>query len=226
MDSHRIWHHFQNAAPEVFQQADGRIRFLLRQLSLRVKPGAALLNVGVGDGLFERLATQAGLTAYSLDPDAESIARLANNGYARVGGLESIPFSSDKFDAIVVSEVLEHLSDDSLARALPEINRVLSAGGLIIGTVPASENLAEQLTVCPCCGEKFHRWGHQQSFDADRLRALLSEQFVVLFIKEKFLAPWNYLDRKGKAVCVIKNSLLRFGVTWPGASLYFAATKR
>jgi len=125
----------------------------------------------------------------------------------------------------VVSEVLEHLSEDALVKALAEIHRVLSPRGMIIGTVPACENLNEQLTVCPCCGEKFHRWGHLQSFDESRLRALLSERFTVRAIQQKFLAPWIYLDWKGKTVCVVKNSFLRLGISWPGASLFFAANK-
>ena len=230
MNQERIWQHFQNDAPEVFQQADGRIRFLVRQLTLRAKTGAAVLNVGVGNGLFEELAIRAGMNAYSLDPDAESIARLNSlpemKAGARVGCLEAIPFAADAFAAVVVSEVLEHLSDDALGRALSEIHRVLVPGGIIIGTVPASENLSEQLTVCPCCGENFHRWGHLQSFDASRLRALLSEGFKVQVIQEKFLAPWAFLDWKGKTVCVVKNFFLSLGISWPGASLYFAANKR
>ena len=230
LNQERIWRHFQNDAPEVFQQADGRIKFLVRRLTQRVKTGAAVLNVGVGSGLFEELAIRAGINVYSLDPDAESIARLnllpEMKGGARVGCLESIPFAADVFDAVVVSEVLEHLSDKALERALSEIHRVLVPRGIITGTVPASENLSEQLTVCPCCGEKFHRWGHLQSFDADRLRALLSEGFKVQVIQEKFLAPWSYLDWKGKTVSVVKNSFLRLGISWPGASLYFAANKK
>jgi SAM-dependent methyltransferase len=157
MNQERIWRYFQNDAPEVFQQADGRIRFLVRQLALKAKAGAAVLNVGVGNGLFEELAIRAGMNAHSLDPDAEAIARLnalpEMKAGGRVGRLEAIPFAADAFDAVVVSEVLEHLSDDAPGKALSEIHRVLAPHGLIIGTVPASENLSEQLTVCPCCGE-------------------------------------------------------------------------
>src|SRR5436853_6219956 len=129
LNQERIWRHFQNDAPEVFQQAAGRIKFLVRRLTQRVKTGAAVLNVGVGSGLFEELAIRAGMNVYSLDPDAESIARLnllpEMKGGARVGCLESIPFAADVSDAVVVSEVLEHLSDEALERALSEMHRVL-----------------------------------------------------------------------------------------------------
>jgi SAM-dependent methyltransferase len=230
MNPQLIWRHFQNESPEVFQQADGRIRFLVGQIAARLNSGSAVLNVGIGDGLFEKLIGEAGMNVHSLDPDEESIARLRRrtgiNGQARVGSLESIPFPASSFDTVVVSEVLEHLSDETLARALPEMNRVLTTSGIVVGTVPANENLSEQMTVCPCCGEIFHRWGHLQSFDSKRLKELLSQQFTVQVMEEKFLPPWNHLDWKAKVVCVVKNSLLRCGMSWPGASLYFIARKR
>jgi len=230
MNQNLIWRHFQNESPEVFQQADGRIRFLVRQVASRLNSGATVLNVGIGNGLFEKLISEAGMKIHSLDPDEESIARLGKrtgmNGQARVGSLESIPFPENSFDAVIVSEVLEHLADETLARALREMDRVLTANGIVVGTVPASEKLSEQMTVCPCCGEVFHRWGHLQSFDAKRLQGLLSQRFIVQLVEQKFLPAWNYLDWKAKTVCVVKNSLLRFGMSWPGASLYFVACKR
>ncbi|HEX7722923.1 MAG TPA: class I SAM-dependent methyltransferase [Pyrinomonadaceae bacterium] len=230
MNQDLIWRHFQNESPEVFQQGHGRIRFLVHQVVSRLNSGSAVLNVGTGDGLFVELISQAGMDAHSVDPDEESIARLAagtgTDGRARVGSLDSIPFLDNSFDAVIVSEVLEHLSDETLGRALAEVDRVLAANGIVAGTVPANENLSEQITVCPCCGEIFHRWGHLQSFDAKRLQVLLSQRFTVETVKEKFLPPWSYLDWKAKSVCVVKNSLLRLGISWPGASLFFAARKR
>lgn len=230
MSQHRIWRYFQNEAPEIFQQGAGRINFLIRRLRRKTEAGARVLNVGVGDGSLEELAFQLGMDVYSLDIDEETVARLNERpqmkGQAKVGCLESIPFFDEAFDAVIVSEVLEHLPDEGLEKALSEIHRVLSRGGVIMGTVPARERLSEQLTVCPHCGERFHRWGHLQSFDQGRIRALLSKNFRVEVIEEKFLAPWPYLDWKGKIVCLVKNCFLRAGISWPGASLYFSASKR
>src|ERR1700704_1887233 len=96
MNQDRIWQHFQNESPEVFQQADGRIRFLVRQLKRRTNIGARVLNVGVGGALFEQLGIRQGMNMSSLDPDAGTIDRLNADpemkGRARVGCLESIPF--------------------------------------------------------------------------------------------------------------------------------------
>src|SRR5438128_8072341 len=107
MNQHQVWQHFQSEAPEIFQQADGRIRFLIQRLKRRTKAGVKVLNVGVGDGLFEELALKLGMDVYSLDPDEKSIARLNRNsgmkGRGRVGYLEAIPFSDRSFDAVAVS---------------------------------------------------------------------------------------------------------------------------
>lgn len=93
-----------------------------------------------------------------------------------------------------MSEVLEHLTDDVLERTIVEVHRVLVAEGHFIGTVPARENLIDQATVCPCCGKKFHRWGHLQTFDPQRLRDLLGQLFVLKYLTERTFVSWNDLN--------------------------------
>ncbi|MBD0372241.1 MAG: class I SAM-dependent methyltransferase [Pyrinomonadaceae bacterium] len=229
MNQDKIWRFFQTEASEVMRNAEGRLKYLARQVRRRTKKGAKVLNVGVGAALFEETAIKLGLDVYSLDPDDETIARLTKRtgmeGRAMTGTLQSIPFDAEAFQAVVVSEVLEHLSDEAIEKALSEIHRVLLRGGFVMGTVPARENLLEQLAVCPHCGEKFHRWGHLQSFDEARLKAMLSGYFEVEAIEEKHLDSWSQLNWKGKALSLVKQSLLAVGVSGSGNSLYFSATK-
>src|SRR5688572_14323417 len=97
-DQHKIWQHFQNAAPESFAAARPRLEFLLKQIARRIgrNPGvgagarrdgvAAVLNIGIGNGYFERQAKARGWTIHSLDPDEQAVARLAAEGIgAQVG---------------------------------------------------------------------------------------------------------------------------------------------
>ena len=108
---------------------------------------------------------------------------LQESGRAKVGYCQVSPWPIGCFDGVVPSEVLEHLSDQGLGRAPSEVNRVLKAGGLFCGTVPARDRLHENVMVCPYCNSKFYRWRHQQSFDCARMRksagtGLRSGQFV------------------------------------------------
>jgi hypothetical protein len=48
-----------------------------------------------------------------------------------------------------------------------------------LGTVPFAEELQDSVVVCPCCGEQFHRWGHQRSFDRIALRQELQGTFAI-----------------------------------------------
>jgi SAM-dependent methyltransferase len=223
----KIWSYFQNEAPELLLNSESRVKFILKQIK-----GTRLrtLNIGIGGGLFEKMAIERGLDVYSLDPDEKAISRLGRDlrmgERARAGFSQQIPFADGFFDVVVVSEVLEHLSDEILQKTLSEIHRVLSSGGQIIGTVPARENLTDQLTVCPHCGENFHRWGHKQSFDQYRMSNLLSQFFLVEVTIEKRFEPWSKINWKGKTLALIKLALLRLGVKGANNSLYFSAVKQ
>jgi SAM-dependent methyltransferase len=230
MDQLKIWSYFQNEAPSARNHARGRLEFIARSVRRNTRAQARVLNVGIGNGQFEETALKLELDVFSLDPDEPSIVRLrdrlALKEKARVGFIEDIPFEAEMFDAVVVSEVLEHLSDGVLQKALREIHRVLATGGLILGTVPAREPLAEQMVVCPHCGEKFHRWGHVQSFSEDDLKKLLSANFQIREIAERFLDDWASLNWKGKVHSLIKRSLLFLGVKQSNNSLFFLGIKK
>lgn len=179
-DQQKIWQHFQNAAPESFAAAHPRLRFLLDQVGSRATGAPRVLNIGIGDGFFERNAQERGWQIEALDPDETAVARLVSEGIsAKTGRIEQLPYADAAFDFVVASEVVEHLRPDERAAGLGEIRRVLKPGGWFLGTVPHHENLAEQQTVCPECGHLFHRWGHHASFTLDEIRQLLAADFAV-----------------------------------------------
>lgn len=229
MEIDKIWEHFQTESPDIFIKSKARYEFLAHQIKERSKRKAKLLNVGVGNGLFENIAMKSGIDVYALDPSEKSIAylneKVGMNGKAKSGYLQDIPFENTYFDFVVVSEVLEHLADNALNKSLSEIDRVLASGGYLLGTVPARENLSDQLVVCPNCGHKFHRWGHVQSFDKNRLSDLLSQKFQVQEISEKIFVTWSSLNWKGKALAMTKLLFHALGNQSSGNSLYFIVQK-
>ncbi|HEX5104144.1 MAG TPA: class I SAM-dependent methyltransferase [Pirellulaceae bacterium] len=193
-DQHKIWQHFQNASPESFAAAHPRLEFLIGQIAQRTSGRQpAVLNIGIGDGFFERRAKARGWKVHSLDPDEQAVERLKGEGIsAQVGTIEHILHESESLDFIVASEVLEHLTEDQRAAGLAEIARVLRPGGWFLGSVPHAENLAEQHAVCPHCGQVFHRWRHQASFTLASVRQMLAGPFVVEKLKRTaFVDLWS-----------------------------------
>ena len=211
----KIWRHFQNEGTASFSGNRGRLEYLARRLA----KGCRVLNVGVGNGLFEDIAKQKGMEVWSLDPDDQAILRLRNTlalgDRARSGYSTAIPFASAFFDAVVMSEVLEHLDDDQLHRTLKEVRRVLKPKGTFLGTVPARENLENAQVVCPGCGLLFHRWGHQQSFDLARMQSIMGENFAVQQLHEIFFIEWDSVDIWAKFQGIVKKLL-----SWKGIGTY------
>lgn len=220
-----IWEYFQNEAPESFGAAEPRLRFLARILT----PGQRALNIGVGSGQFETIAADRGIGIHSLDPSPKAIEalrqRLGLGDRARVGYSHAIPFDENSFDAVLASEVIEHLEPSLLEKTLPEVRRVLVPGGLFLGTVPSRERLSDQMVVCPHCENRFHRWGHQQSFDPPRLSGLLSSTFTSVSVTERCFISWRHLNWKGRVGGFLKLVLSKVGVHGSNENLVFMARK-
>lgn len=114
-----------------------RVRWAVQRLALQ--PGDRLLDAGTGLGnvLFVAERAAPGAAAVGVDRDAERLARAAAAGVTSplaLGDLGDLPIRAGAFDAVLCSEVLEHLDDDG--RALDELQRVLRPGGRLVVTVP------------------------------------------------------------------------------------------
>ncbi len=220
---YRLWADIQKEGSNFFSKR--RQLFLLSFL----RKGQKVLNIGVGDLTFEKLAILKGIDVYSIDPDKESIDylidRLHMQQKAKVGLAEQIPFDNDTFEAVVASEVLEHLNDTELISAIKEIHRVLKPDGFLIGTVPADECFDEETVLCPYCGRKFHRWGHLQSFNEKQLYTLLASQFSRITLKRVYIEDTQKLNWKGKLHFILKSILLRLGYKGKGEKFFFRAYK-
>lgn len=228
MDQIKIWDRFQNdeSFGDAFSDAAPRYSFLAKQ----TKPGMAVLNIGVGRGGLEALLVQRGVTVYCLDPSQESIARIrvqhAMGDRAQVGLSQHIPFPDQQFDVVIMSEVLEHLTDEVLTASLAEVRRLLKPEGHFIGTVPANERLSDNRAVCPHCGEAFHRWGHIQSFSTSRLLRLLSDgQFTVRRMESRVFPSWDRGGLRNLLKSTARYVLGRIGSPIAGPSLFFKATR-
>ena len=115
-----------------------------------VNPGDRVLDLGCGAGrhAFEAYRRGARVVAADLDlkelpPVSGMLAAMRAEGEAAPPAAATalsadatrLPFGTESFDAIIASEILEHIPDDVAAMA--EIARVLRPGGTVAVTVPA-----------------------------------------------------------------------------------------
>ena len=87
------------------------------------------------------------------------------------GDATRLPFADGTFDAVITSEVLEHIQDD--VAAIAEMTRILRPGGVFAATVPSwlPENINWMLS------DEYHApiavGGHVRIYSATELKAKL-----------------------------------------------------
>ena len=116
-----------------------------------VQPGDRVLDLGCAAASLwpyfaEKFGTTITLVGVDLSPKMlEEARRSFPTGDFREGSMTNIPVGDGEFDVVVVSSAFHHISDDVLADALLEVNRVLDEHGMLIGREPlASGRLGDR----------------------------------------------------------------------------------
>jgi SAM-dependent methyltransferase len=138
-------------------------RIVLHLLRRAAKPPGRLLDVGCGGALLAATLARKGWTVSAADLAPEALAFATEHGIAETHRFDAgarWPLADESFQAVVMTDLLEHLDDDDAA--LAEARRVLAPGGAIVVTVPAHAFL-------------FSRWdsmlGHRRRYSRKGLRA-------------------------------------------------------
>jgi cyclopropane fatty-acyl-phospholipid synthase-like methyltransferase len=134
------------------------------------KPGSKVLDYGAGEGSLCWALANMGykITAYDRCLSDKIVASHQSNP------LLCNKDPSGLFDAIIASEVLEHLLEDEINLCFQRWHAMLPIGGRLIITTPHEENLKTALCLCPACSITFHRWQHQRSISFKWLSNYLS----------------------------------------------------
>ena len=159
---------------------------------LGLGPGSRLLDLGCGDGRHSRPTRHLkGVSVVAVDlgeketeTAARSLQELDATDAAAGGSLKDagpwmvlrasvygLPFAAASFDCVIISEVLEHLSDDR--RALKEIARVLKPGGILALSVPREGPEA----LCWALSAEYRKTagGHLRIYRRAKLRKMVRE---------------------------------------------------
>ena len=171
-------------------------------------PPATVLDVGCGVGVLTDWLVSEGYDATGVDSDRHLMTRMV--APHRVASIDALPFEASSFDAVVASEVLEHLPVGAYTRALPELVRV--SRRTIIITVPNGESLESATTRCPACGCVFSIHGHVRRFDAQDMTRLLPGARLVQLSE---VGPWKVRHRSIE--WVLRRRLMANWPRQPGA---------
>jgi SAM-dependent methyltransferase len=99
-----------------------------------------------------------------------------------VYNIMDVPSQEHRFDAIVLSHVLEHFDDDQIKIVLQNVKRLLKPQGIFFGATPYKKFFNPR--ICPNCGHTFEIDGHKQILDEQKMKTILEENgFKIIQIR-------------------------------------------
>ena len=189
-----------------------------------------ILEIGSGGGYAMPIVEKLQSAYFPLDIALVNLKKLSHRPSASVfpvsGDIYNLPYKEGVFDAIILSEVLEHL--DTPQEALKEIYRVATAGGHVAISVPYKEVITYQ--ICVHCNQPTPTHAHFHSFDAQKLaqwteasgfetvkvktfaNKLATRLSVYRFLKWVPFPIWKFIDglfnliyaRPSHLICLVK----------------------
>lgn len=110
-----------------------------RDIRPRLAPGGRVLDIGCGQGELVRLLLADGFDAWGVDISPEQVNLACSAGLERAvhGDFHAyLRASAGEWDAVVATDVLEHLPRAEVVAAFDEVRRALRPGGVFVARVP------------------------------------------------------------------------------------------
>lgn len=111
--------------------------FLHQQLAKLLRPGDKVADLGCGEQPFRAL-----IEAYGAQYTGVDVVQNRQGTVALLAPITALPLADARFNVVLCTEVLEHVSDTYTA--FSELSRVLTAEGIALVTVPFAYPLHEQ----------------------------------------------------------------------------------
>ncbi len=155
-----------------------------------------ILDVGCGGGWVSKSLISNGKKVISLDISEknpiDAIKRVKHNDHAAlISDVYNLPIIDNSIDCIIVSEVLEHVSDPKMF--IEKLIRILKSKGTIIFTTPYQEEIKYQ--ICVHCNKLTPQHAHLHTFNENIISHILPNDGV------------NWLNKK-----LINNYLLKLRI--------------
>ena len=148
----------------------------------KIPDGSTILDIGVGVGQFVNAAARTNRFARVCGVDISKHSQFLES---EVGGVEmhyvnatDLDFIDGEFDYVTCMEVIEHLEDDDMIKAISEIIRVAKKRAII--TFPYCER------------EPIPKY-HKQRYTMPRVRNLFPEAKIGLFVRDRWI-NWTYVE--------------------------------
>jgi len=192
-------------------------------VSLIPKDANSVIDIGCGNGIIINLIERPFVVG--LDFARIPLSQVKTNKIQ--ASIDNLPIKSNEFDIVILTEILEHLDEESYIEATKEITR-LNAKYLLI-SIPFNENFNVGLCKCSVCGNLFDSCHHRRRFTDSWFKAVFPEykaikieygsfitpaSAILIWLKHKFniytYSDTAVCDKCGNPACRKPNTLIRY----------------
>ncbi len=137
-----------------------------------IRNGMYIVDVGSGGGWFSRMLQSHHVNVLSVDLSFNNLKHIAdeNDSTGILSMANRLPFADETVDAVIASEVIEHLNNPG--SAIKDFIRIVKPGGRVVITTPYKEDIKKHL--CIHCNKLTPANAHLHSFDEEKLTQLFS----------------------------------------------------
>jgi len=148
------------------------------KLILRLVEGKHVFDVGCGSGRLSKMLLDQGFTVVAIDTDPKAVEIAKKKGITAYVSDINDWSGEEKFDCIILGDVLEHIQDDKAA--LRKIHSMLMPNGCIVVNVPAYQALFSKHDFA---------LGHKRRYSNKDLKGKLGDSGF----KIEYFRHWNLL---------------------------------